>query len=80
MSSSQISLVPSVRDAAFAWQTSGGFSALVMSLRNVSENVSPQSIQFLQDPELMGVVDGQGLGLSLLSLDTFGVAKPSPFF
>jgi hypothetical protein len=72
--------VPSVRDAAFVWQTTGGFSALVMSLRNLSDNVSPQSIQFLQEPELMAVVDGAGLGLSLLSLDTFGVTKPSPFF
>jgi hypothetical protein len=72
--------VPSERDAVFAWQTTGGFSALVMSLRNVSDNVAPRSIQFLQAPELMAVVDGAGLGLTLLSLDTFGVTKPSPFF
>jgi hypothetical protein len=72
--------VASERDTAFNWQTTGGFSALVMSLRNVSENVGPQSIQFLREPELMAVVDGAGLGLTLFSLDTFGVTKPSPFF
>ncbi|HKY39704.1 MAG TPA: hypothetical protein VJN18_27390 [Polyangiaceae bacterium] len=71
---------PSVRDSTFTWQTTGGFSPLIMSLANVSETVSPQSLQFLQEPELMAVVDGAGLGLSLLSLDTFSVVKPSPFY
>ncbi len=72
--------VPTVRDSVFTWQTTGGFLPLVMSLLNVSETVSPQSLQFLQEPELMAGVDGAGLGLSLLSLDTFNVAKPSPFY
>jgi hypothetical protein len=71
---------PSVRDSVFTWQTTGGFSALVMNLATVSETVLPQSIQFLPGPERMAVVDGAALGLSLLSLDTFGVTRPSPFY
>lgn len=71
---------PSVRDSVFTWQTTGGFTPLVMSLANVSVTTAPQSLQFLQEPELMAVVDGAGLGLSLLSLDTFTVVKPSPFY
>lgn len=70
----------SVRDSAFVWQTTGGFVPLVMSLAAVSTAVSPQSIQFLRQPEVMAVVDGSSLGLSLFSLDTFEVAKPSPFY
>ncbi len=70
----------SVRDSAFTWQTTGGFTPLVMSLLNVSSSVSPQSIQFLPQPELMAVVDGSSLGLSLLSLDVFSVVRPSPFY
>jgi hypothetical protein len=71
---------PSVRDSVFTWQTTGGFTPLVMNLASVSPTTSPQSLQFLKEPELMAVVDGAGLGLSLLSLDTFAVVKPSPFF
>jgi hypothetical protein len=70
---------PSKRDSTFTWQTSGGYRPLLMSLASVSNNTSPQSLQFLQEPELMAVVDGSGLGLSLFSLDTFTVTKPSPF-
>jgi hypothetical protein len=72
--------VPSVRDAAFTWQTTGGFAPLVMSLSAVSTIVSPQSIQFLRQPEQMAVVDGSSQGLSLFSLDTFSVVRPSPFY
>lgn len=71
---------PSVRDAAFRWQTTGGFVPLVMSLTGISTSVSPQSIQFLRQPEVLAVVDGSSLGLSLFSLDTFEVAQPSPFY
>jgi hypothetical protein len=67
----------SARDAVFTWRTTGGFSPLVMSLSTTS--VSPQTIQFLPQPELLAVVDGASQGLSLLSLDTFAVTKPSPF-
>ncbi len=70
----------SVRDAVFRWQTTGGYSPLVMSLSGISGAVSPQSIQFLRQPEVLAVVDGSSLGLSLFSLDTFEVAKPSPFY
>jgi hypothetical protein len=70
----------SVRDAAFAWQTTGGYSPLVMSLAAISSTVSPQSIQFLQHPEVLAVVDGSSQGLSLFSLDTFVPVKPSPFY
>ena len=72
--------VPSVRDAVFTWQTTGGFTPLVMSLAAVSTVVSPQSIQYLQAPEQMAVVDGSSQGLSLFSLDTFGIVSPSPFY
>jgi hypothetical protein len=72
--------LPSVRDTAFSWQTTGGFTPLVMSLTNLSTVVAPQSIQFLQQPEQMAVVDGASQGLSLFSLDTFSVVKPSPFY
>lgn len=71
---------PSERDAAFVWQTTGGFIPLTMDLASLSSAVSPQSIQFLRQPEVVAVVDGSSLGLSLFSLDTFEVAKPSPFF
>jgi hypothetical protein len=73
---------PSKRDATFTWQTSGGYRPLLMSLASIDSNrrTSPQSLQFLQEPELMAVVDGSGLGLSLFSLDTFTVTKPSPFY
>lgn len=71
---------PSARDAVFSWQTTGGYSPLTMSLAAISSTVSPQSIQFLQHPEVLAVVDGSSQGLSLFSLDTFAVAKPSPFY
>lgn len=70
----------SVRDAAFTWQTGGGYNPLVINLANISNVVSPQSIQFVPQLEQMAVVDGSSLGLTLLSLDTFGVVPPSPFF
>jgi hypothetical protein len=71
---------PSVRDSQFQWQTTGGFIPLVMSLSAVSSAVSPQSIQFLRQPEVMAVVDGSSLGLSLFSLDTFETVDPSPYY
>lgn len=71
---------PSVRDAVFTWQTTGGFSPLLMSLTSVSTVALPQSIQFLQQPEQLAVVDGASLGLSLFSLDSFSIVAPSPFF
>jgi hypothetical protein len=70
----------SVRDSVFTWRTTGGFAPLVMTLTSSSAVVAPQSIQFLQQPEQMAVVDGASLGLSLFSLDSFGIVKPSPFF
>ena len=74
--------LPSERDSVFTWRTTGGFTPLVMSLSasTSSSVVAPQSIQFLQQPEQMAVVDGASKGLVLFSLDTFGVVKPSPFF
>jgi hypothetical protein len=71
---------PSVRDETFAWQTTGGFAPAIMSLASVSSQVSPQSIQFLQQAEQLAVVDGSSQGLSLFSLDTFSIVKPSPFY
>ena len=72
----------SVRDAAFTWNTTGGFTPLLMSVASLSSGrvVAPQSIQFLQQPEQMAIVDGASQGLSLFSLDTFSVVKPSPFY
>jgi hypothetical protein len=72
----------SERDSVFTWRTTGGFTPLVMSLpaSTSSSVVAPQSIQFLPQAEQMAVVDGASRGLSLFSLDTFGVVKPSPFF
>jgi hypothetical protein len=72
--------VASVRDASFSWQTTGGFLPLTMSLTSISTVVAPQSIQFLQQPEEMAVVDGASQGLSLFSLDTFAIVRPSPFY
>lgn len=71
---------PSVRDSVFTWQTTGGFSPLHVNLGNVSAAVSPQTIQYVPQIERMAVVDGASLGLSLIDIDTFSVAKPSPFF
>jgi hypothetical protein len=73
---------PSVRDSQFQWQTTGGFIPLVISLTAAASTsaVSPQSIQFLRQPEVMAVVDGSSLGLSLFSLDTFEVVEPSPYY
>jgi len=70
----------SVRDSVFTWHTTGGFTPLVMSLTSLSSVVAPQTIQFLQQPEQMAVVDGASQGLSLFSLDTFSVVAPSPFY
>lgn len=70
----------SPRDAMFTWQTSGGFTSLIMSLNVVSSAVSPQSLQYLGQVEQLAVVDGATLGLTLFSLDSFGVVKPSPFY
>jgi hypothetical protein len=72
--------LPSLRDSAFTWHTTGGFAPLVMSLSSLSSVVAPQSIQFLQQPEQLAVVDGASQGLLLFSLDTFSVVKPSPFY
>jgi hypothetical protein len=71
---------PSVRDAVFTWQSTGGFTPEAMSLAAVSTVVSPQSMLYLPTPEEMAVVDGASQGLSLFSLDTFGVVSPSPFY
>jgi hypothetical protein len=71
---------PSARGAEFSWNTSGGFAPLEMSLVSLSSVVAPQSIQYLSQPEQLAVVDGASQGLSLLSLDTFGIVKPSPFY
>lgn len=70
----------SVRDQAFTWQTNGGFSPLQMRLSALSTSVLPQSIQFLPQAEQVAIVDGSSQGLSLFSLDTFTVVKPSPFY
>jgi hypothetical protein len=72
--------VESQRDSVFTWQTSGGFASLIMSLNVVSNAVSPQSLQYLGQVEDLAVVDGASLGLTLFSLDTFSVVKPSPFY
>lgn len=72
--------VDTPRDAMFTWQTTGGFVPLVMSLTTLSSAVSPQSIQYLGQVEQLAVVDGTTLGLTLFSLDTFSVVKPSPFY
>lgn len=69
----------SVRDSAFTWQTTGGFTPLIMTLASPSSVVAPQSIQFLRQPEQLAIVDGASRGLSLFSLDTFSDAKSSPF-
>lgn len=70
----------SVTDQAFTWQTTGGFSPLTMSLSALSTTVAPQSIQYVSEVEQLAVVDGASQGLSLFSLDTFNVVKPSPFY
>lgn len=72
--------VESQRDSVFTWQTSGGFASLIMSLNVISNAVSPQSLQYLGQVEELAVVDGASLGLTLFSLDTFSVVKPSPFY
>jgi hypothetical protein len=51
-----------------------------MNLASSSSNVSPQSIQYLAKPEQLAVVDAASEGLSLFSLDTFGLVAPSPFY
>ncbi len=70
----------SPRDAVFTWRTTGGFRPLLMSLTPISTVVAPQSIQFLRQPEQLAVVDGASQGLSLFSLDSFSVVRPSPFY
>ncbi len=72
--------LPSLRDTVFTWHTTGGFTPLLMSLATLSSVVAPQSIQFLRQPEQMAVVDGASQGLSLFSLDSFSVVRPSPFY
>jgi hypothetical protein len=71
---------PSIRDAAFTWQTTGGFTPLVMSVAALSTVVAPQSLQYLPQLEQVAIVDGASQGLALFSLDTFGVVAPSPYY
>ncbi len=71
---------PSVRDMTFTWSTTGGFVPQEMSLLSLSTSVAPQSIQYLSQSEQLAIVDGASQGLSLFSLDTFAVVKPSPFY
>jgi hypothetical protein len=71
---------PSPRDATFTWQVTNGFVPMIMTMTSLSSAVSPQSIQYLGQVEQLAVVDGATLGLTLFSLDTFGVVKPSPFY
>jgi hypothetical protein len=71
---------PSVRDMTFGWQTIGGFRSLTLDLVGQSTSVLPQSLQFLPELNQLVVVDGESLGLTLLSLDSLGVVRPSPFY
>lgn len=70
----------SQRDMTFAWQTIGGFRSLALDLVSQSTSVLPQSLQFLPELNQLVVVDGESLGLTLLSLDSLGVVRPSPFY
>jgi hypothetical protein len=71
---------PSVRGMVFRWQTSGGFIPLTLSLTSESGAVLPQSLSFLPELDGLAVVDGASLGLSIFSLNTLGIVRPSPFF
>jgi hypothetical protein len=71
---------PSTRGMTFSWQTTGGFTPLVMTLATQSTQVNPQSISYLTDQGLLAVVDGSTLGLALFDLNSLGVLTPSPFF
>ncbi len=72
---------PSQRDMTFYYDLTGGFSALSISLtRNDTSIILPQTLTLVPGVDLLAAVDAQDRGLMLLSLDTLGVASPSPFF
>jgi len=71
---------PSTRGMAFAWQTTGGFTPLSMSLATQTSAVNPQAIDFIPELNLLAVIDGSTLGLTLFDLDSLGISLPSPYF
>lgn len=70
----------STRGMAFSWQTTGGFTPLTMSLVSQTNQVMPQSMNYLSEYGYVAVVDSQSLGLVLFNLDSLGVVSPSPFY
>jgi len=72
---------PSERDMVFAYDVSGGFAPLTISLtRNDTSTIMPQALARVPGFRLLSAVDAQDRGLMLLSLDTLAVVSPSPFY
>ena len=70
----------SQRGMSFAWQTTGGFTPMSMTMTSQTTSVNPQSIAFVPDLNLLAVVDGSTLGLVLFDLDLQAISLPSPYF
>jgi hypothetical protein len=66
---------PSLRDMAFTWTVSGGFSPLTINLTSQTASVSPRSMMFLPATGELAVVDGRLAGLAMVNLSTLGVSR-----
>ncbi len=66
--------IPSERDMAFKWTTSGGFSPLVADLTSQTTSVDPLSMVFVPQIGQLAVADGAAEGLALVSLDSVAVS------
>jgi hypothetical protein len=63
----------SQRGMVFAWQVTGGFTPLAMTLTSEASSVLPQSMLYLPEIQHLAVVDASTLGLALFSLDSLRV-------
>ncbi len=67
------------RDLIWKFTTSGEFSALQINLAATTNQLSPQSMFFIDSFQQLAVVDGSSQGLILIDLNTFAAAH-APYF
>ncbi|MEO6418045.1 MAG: hypothetical protein ABIP39_01460, partial [Polyangiaceae bacterium] len=67
------------RDLIWRFTTSGEFSALAINLAATTNQLSPQSMFFIDSFQQLAVIDGSSQGLILIDLNTFAAAH-APYF
>ena len=68
-------LEPTLRDMSFALEVNGGFEGMGISVISNSSSVLPVSMKSLDGVPILGVVDSQNNGLSVVDLLTSQVAQ-----